>query len=58
MIEIFAAPAQVSFWHKAAEALATQCPELAEEDDISPKKAASRFDPLLTLARFRSAASP
>jgi hypothetical protein len=31
--------------HKAAEALTTQCPELAEEADISPKKAASRFDP-------------
>ena len=32
-------------WHKAAEALATQCPELAEEADISPKWGISRFDP-------------
>jgi hypothetical protein len=32
-------------WHKAAEALATQCPELAEEADISPKSGNSRFDP-------------
>jgi hypothetical protein len=28
--------------HKAAEALATQCPELAEEADISPKWGNSR----------------
>jgi hypothetical protein len=34
--------------HKAAEALATQCPELAEEADISPKWGNSRFDPELT----------
>src|SRR6516165_11348543 len=33
------------YWHKAAEALATQCPELAEEADISPKWGNSRFDP-------------
>ena len=32
-------------WHKAAEALATQCPELEEEADISPKWGNSRFDP-------------
>jgi hypothetical protein len=32
----------VHTWHKAAEALATQCPELAEEADISPKWGISR----------------
>ena len=31
---------------RAAEALATQCPELAEEADISPKWGISRFDPM------------
>jgi len=52
--------AYVAYWHKAAEALATQCPELAEEADISQKWGNSRFDPLRTKAgsRFRTATPP
>ena len=43
MTLLFCCTAYVGLWHTAAEALATQCPELAEEADISPKWGNSRL---------------
>jgi hypothetical protein len=43
--DVLCCAAGVRCWHKAAQALTTQCPELAEEADISPKWGNSRFDP-------------